>query len=104
VQRQDVRVGQPGGDFDLAQEALGAECRGDLGTQHLDRDQATVLQVPREVDRRHPAAPQLALECVAPSQRRAEGLELVSHRCGAALSRWRAARASATYGWSWESA
>ncbi len=35
VQRQDVRVGQPGSDLDLAQEPLGAERCGDLGRSTL---------------------------------------------------------------------
>src|SRR3989454_6670476 len=70
-----MRVGEPRRDFDLPQEALGTERRGDLGTQHFDRHRAAVLQVPREIDGRHPAAPQLALERVAVGQGRAETIE-----------------------------
>ena len=29
---------EPGGDLDLAEEALGAERRGEFGAQDLDRD------------------------------------------------------------------
>src|SRR6266567_1108772 len=65
VQRQDVGVGEPGRDFDLAQEALGTERRGDLGTQHLDGNGAAVTEIACEINRGHPAAPQLTLEGVA---------------------------------------
>ena len=41
-QRQDVRVLQVGGGLDLAQEPLGADHRGELRPQHLDRDLAVV--------------------------------------------------------------
>ena len=34
---------QPGGGADLAQETLGAEHRGELRVQHLDRDRSVVL-------------------------------------------------------------
>src|SRR5207248_6335935 len=91
VQRQDVRMGEPGGDFDLPQEALGAERRGDLGPQHLDSNGAAVLEIARQVHRGHPAPPQLALEGVALGEGCAERLKLAGHRRGSALNRWRAA-------------
>ncbi len=59
---------------------------------------AAVLQVPREIDGRHPAVPQLALQRVAVGQGRAEGVERQTQGRGSALSRFSAARASATYG------
>ena len=48
--------------LDLAQEPLGAERGGELRAQHLDRDVAVVLEVVREVDGGHAAAPELALD------------------------------------------
>ena len=63
--REDVRMLEPGGELDLAQEPLGAQRRGELGVQHLERDGAVVPQVVREVDRGHAAAAELALELVA---------------------------------------
>ena len=38
VQREDVRMVQPRGEADLAEEALAAERLGELGAQHLDGD------------------------------------------------------------------
>ena len=53
---------QPRGELDLAQEPLGAQRRGELGAEHLERDLAVVLEVVREVDGRHAAAAELALD------------------------------------------
>ena len=63
--REDVGVLQPGGEADLALEALGAEGGGELGMEHLERDRAVVPEVAREVDRGHAPAAELALERVA---------------------------------------
>ena len=62
--RQDVRMLEPGGRLDLAQEALRPELRGALPAQDLERDWPPVPHLVREVDRRHPAAPDLALDHV----------------------------------------
>src|SRR2546422_731022 len=62
VERQDVRVREAGRDFDLLEKPLRAERRGELGLQHLDSDPAMMLEVLSEIDRRHPAAPQLTLD------------------------------------------
>ncbi len=59
---------QVGGDLDLGQESLGAEHRGQLRPQHLDRDLAVVLQVLGEIDRGHAALAQLPLDAVAVGQ------------------------------------
>ncbi len=59
---------QPGGELDLAEEALGAERGGQLGVEHLERDRAVVLQVLGEEDRGHAAAPELPLEGVVTVQ------------------------------------
>ena len=50
---------------DLALEAVGPERGGELGVEHLEGDRTIVLEVVREVDDRHPAAAELALERVA---------------------------------------
>ncbi len=81
----------------------------ELGVQHLDRDPPAVAQVAREVDRRHAAAADLALEAVAVD----EGGLQTAYELGNALllsspllvdggirpegTRWR--EASATSGW-----
>ncbi len=53
------------GRLDLGEKALGAERGGEIGVQHLDRDVAIVPEVVREVDRRHAAGAELALDAVA---------------------------------------
>ena len=60
---------QPGGDLDLAGEALRAQGGGELGAEHLDRDLALVLQVFGQEDGGHAALAELALEQVAGAQR-----------------------------------
>ena len=73
---------EPGGGLDLAQEALGAERRGELGVQHLERDGAVVPEVAGEVDGGHAAATELALEAVAVSHCRLEVLRQIGHGFG----------------------
>ena len=48
---------EPGGDPDLAQEALGAERGAELGVQDLERDRAVVLEIVGEVDVAMPPRP-----------------------------------------------
>ena len=48
--------------LDLAQEALGPERGGELGRSTLSATGAVVLEIVGEVDRRHAAAAELALE------------------------------------------
>ena len=84
-ERQDVRVGEPRRDADLAQEALRAE-RGRQGrVEDLDRDLAAVLAVLGEIHRRHPAAPDLAFDGVALGERRGELGRRGRHRYAAAV-------------------
>ena len=78
-QRQQVRVLQVRRDLDLAQESLGAEHRGELRLEHLDRDVAVVLEVVREVDRRHAARAELALDAVAVGEGGREAEEGLAH-------------------------
>ena len=61
-ERQDVRVIQSRRDADLAQEALAGDRACEVGLEHLDGDVAIVLEVVREVDGRHAAAAELALD------------------------------------------
>ena len=74
MQREDVRMVEPRRDPDLAQEPLGAEDGGQVGAQHLERDLAVVLQVAREVDGRHAARADLALDRVALGEGGAQAL------------------------------
>ena len=67
-QREDVRVLQLRGGLDLGEESLAAERGAEVGVQHLDGDVAIVLEVVREVDRRHPAGAEFALDAVAADQ------------------------------------
>src|SRR5688572_13955779 len=71
VQRQNVWMRQPRGDLDLAQESLASDEASDVGVQHLDRYLASVPRIVGQVDRRHPAAADLAADVIAaPEQRR----------------------------------
>jgi hypothetical protein len=79
VERQDVGVVEAGRDLDLSQKPLRSEQGGELWLYDLDGDVAVVLQVFREVDGRHAAAAQLALDPVAAGQRGAQLFEGVAH-------------------------
>ena len=76
--RQDERVLQPGGDFDLPEEPLGAEQVCQLGPEDLQGDEAVVFEVAGEIDRGHAAAAELALDRVAI----AKGVRQRGGRCG----------------------
>ena len=58
-------MGERGGELDLAEEALAAERRGEVLVEDLDGDVAVVLEVVGEVDGRHAAGAELALDAVA---------------------------------------
>ena len=62
IHREDVRMLQSGGHADLALEPLGTERGGHLGVEHLDRHRPVVLAVPGEIDRRHAAAAEHAVD------------------------------------------
>src|SRR5207249_9635502 len=89
---------EPSGELDFAQEALAAERHGDFGAQRLEREEALVLRVAREVDCRHAAAAQLAIDDVSIAERGVQlcnwvghgrKLRPVSRRCyGAGFSGW----------------
>ncbi len=78
-QRQDVRVVEAGGDLDLAEKALRADGRGQLGAQDLDRHLSPVLEVAGVKDGCHAAAAELALERVAIGQRCGRRIESLRH-------------------------
>ena len=69
VHRHDVRVLQPAGDLDLAQESLRAQALGQVRVQDLDGDGAVVPGVVRTVHRCHAATSDLALDFVVPAER-----------------------------------
>jgi hypothetical protein len=68
VDRQDVGMLEAGGELDFPQEPLWPERHRDLGMEHLQRDGAVVLQIPREVDDRHSPTAELPLDVVAVSK------------------------------------
>jgi hypothetical protein len=65
VERDDVGMLESSGDLDLAEKSFGAQRRPELGMKDLDGNEAVVLEVAGEIDRGHPASPELALEAVA---------------------------------------
>ena len=86
-QRQDVRMAELRRDLDLAKKSLGADGARQLGIEHLDRDLAPMAQVVGQVDRRHSAAANLALDAIPATDRRREAAVLErSFRCHQA--RW----------------
>src|ERR1019366_8213888 len=82
-ERENVRVLQGRGGLDLHYKALGAKHRRQLRLQHLERDVAIVLQVVREVHRRHPAGAEFALDGVAAGKRGIEAFRYRRHRFAA---------------------
>ena len=65
VQRQDVRVLQVCGRPDLGEKAFATQRGGEVRMEDLHRHAALVLEVQRQVDGRHPATAELALDAVA---------------------------------------
>ncbi len=72
-------MSQPRSDFYFAQETLRPKGSGQLGAEDLDRDVAVVLQVFSEIDRRHPARTELALDTISISERSFQAFEGVGH-------------------------
>ena len=68
-QGQDVGVLELRREANFTQEPISAQDGSELGTQHLERDRAVVLPVAGEIDRRHPAVAELALDRVAVGER-----------------------------------
>src|SRR3954447_3708576 len=70
-------MGEPGGDLNLASEALRAEERAELRPENLERHLAVVLEVVGQVDGRHTAAPELAVQGVAADEGGVQAGELI---------------------------
>ncbi len=79
VEREDVRVLEPSGRLDLAQETLGAQRGRQLRAQDFDRHLAAVFEVFGEIDHGHPATTELTIEGIAAGQRRFQALKGVGH-------------------------
>ena len=75
-----MRVLQGGDRLDLAEEPLGADDRGELRPQHLDRDLAIVLEVLGQIDGGHAALAELPLDAVAVGEGGGEAGPGVGHR------------------------
>jgi hypothetical protein len=82
VDRENVRVLQPGAEADLAQESVGPECLGQFWAKDLESDLPVVLDIVRKVDRGHAAPPQLALDLVSAGQGGSQPLAEDSCLCG----------------------
>ena len=59
---------------DLAEEALAGDRLRELRVKDLDRDVAIVLEIAREVDRRHAARAELALDAIPVGESRVEAV------------------------------
>jgi hypothetical protein len=60
-----VGMVQLGRDADFAEKPLGADSCAEVGTQHLQRHVTIVLEIARQVDRRHAATTDLSPHLVA---------------------------------------
>ena len=69
---EDVRVLQIRRRRDLDEEPIGADDRGQLGMEYFDGDAPAVPDVLRQIHRRHPTAPELALDRIAVGEPGAE--------------------------------
>ena len=87
VDGHDPGVGELRHRLDLAVEALCSHGDRDLGAQHLERDEAVVLEVVGEVDPGHRSDAEFPLDAVLGAERAAEELPEISrhhgprHRC-----------------------
>lgn len=66
--------------LDLGEEALGAHHGRQLRLEYLEGDLTLVLQVAGEVDGRHPARAELALDPIAAAEGRVEPADGFGHR------------------------
>ena len=64
VQREDVRVGEPGRDLDFLEEALDAEEGSEARQQNLEGHFAAMFAVVREIHRRHASPAEHAAQLV----------------------------------------
>ena len=77
---ENVGVLEVGRRLDFAEEAISAECGGELGAKNLDGDLAIVLQVVGEIDSGHAAGPEFALDAVTVSEGAIQRCNEVGHR------------------------
>ena len=77
-QRQDVRMLEGRGGFDLLEESLGADHGRQFGPEHFDGHFPAVAEVVGQVDGGHPALAELALDPVAVGQGGSEAVDLRS--------------------------
>ena len=68
-----MRVLEPRGEADLAQEPVGADAGGQLGPEHLDGDRPVVAEILGAIDHRHAAPAELTVEAVAVGEVRPRG-------------------------------
>ena len=64
---------EPRGEFDLSKEPIRPEDVGQLGVEHFQGNEAVMLEVAGQVDRRHAPASELPLDQVAVTQRVGQG-------------------------------
>ena len=65
MQREDMGVGQPGGDVDLLEETLGAQNGREFRVKGLYRHRSAVFQVSRPEHDRHASAADLTFEFIS---------------------------------------
>ena len=68
-ERKNVRMFEVGGGFDLVDEPVGADTGDDLRLHDLQRDLTIMADVLRQIDGRHTARTELALDAVAVGER-----------------------------------
>ena len=68
------------GDLDLPQEAVGADRRGQLRPEHLERHVAAVLEIFGEVDRRHAPRAEFPLDAIPAGEGRIQAIDGIGHR------------------------
>jgi len=61
-------VTQPRRDTDLAEKALAAQRGRELGPDDFHGDGSVVLEILRQIDTSHAAAPEFALDPIAPAE------------------------------------
>jgi hypothetical protein len=74
-----MRMLEPCGQLDLAEEALQALWPAQLRSHNLDRHRSLVAEVSSEIDGGHPAGADLSLEDVPLTQGSCEPLRDVAH-------------------------
>ncbi len=80
-QRQDVRMLERRGRRDLLHEPIGAENGRELRLEQLEGDFSFVTEIFAEIDRRHPALTEMALDAVASGECVVQAVGLLGHAC-----------------------